>query len=140
MRRPPPCLAKIILANLLSTFNQELVLKTIDNNDFDKDEITVSGLTAEKAVKVNAPRVKECFLNVECELLWEHELVPGGQTVTIALKAVQIAMDSDHYDEGRLGRYGKTGYIYNVHSRQNPDTGEVYPECLGVLEIDTKSQ
>ena len=26
MRRPPPCLAKIILANLLSTFNQELVL------------------------------------------------------------------------------------------------------------------
>ena len=27
LRRPPPCLAKIILANLLSTFNQELVLK-----------------------------------------------------------------------------------------------------------------
>ena len=113
----------------------EKCLTTIENNDFDKDEITVSGLTAEKAVKVNAPRVKECFLNVECEFLWEHELVPNGQIVTIALKAVHITMDSDHYDEGKLGRYGETGYIYNVHSRQNPDTGDAYPECLGILKI-----
>ena len=127
---------KCCVLNFPSKDIYDKCLKTIDNNDFDKDEITASGLTAEKAVKVNAPRVKECFLNVECELLWEHELVPGGQTVTIALKAVQIAMDSDRYDESKLGRYGKTGYIYNVDSRQNPDTGEVYPECLGVLEIE----
>ena len=127
---------KCCVLNFPSKDIYDKCLKTIDNNDFDKDEITASGLTAEKAVKVNAPRVKECFLNVECELLWEHEIVPGGQTVTIALKAVQIAMDSDRYDESKLGRYGKTGYIYNVDSRQNPDTGEVYPECLGVLEIE----
>ena len=111
-------------------------LKTIDNNDFERDEITVSGLTAEKAVKVNAPRVKECFLNVECEYLWEHELIPDSNIVTVALKAVHVTMDSDHYDEGKLGRYGDTGYIYNVHSRNNPDTGEAYPETLGVLEIE----
>lgn len=126
---------KCCVLNFPSKDLYDKCLKTIDNNDFDKDEITVSGLTVEKAVKVNAPRVKECFLNVECEFLWEHELVPGGQIVTIALKAVHIAMDSDHYDESKLGRYGKTGYIYNIHSRQNPDTGEAYPECLGVLEI-----
>ena len=111
-------------------------LKTIDNNDFERDEITVSGLTAEKAVKVNAPRVKECFLNVECEYLWEHELIPDSNIVTVALKAVHVTMDSAHYDEGKLGRYGDTGYIYNVHSRNNPDTGEAYPETLGVLEIE----
>ena len=111
-------------------------LKTIDNNDFERDEITVSGLTAEKAVKVNAPRVKECFLNVECEYLWGHELIPDSNIVTVALKAVHVTMDSDHYDEGKLGRYGDTGYIYNVHSRNNPDTGEAYPETLGVLEIE----
>lgn len=33
----------------------------------------MSGLTTEKGVTVNAPRIKECFLNIECDLLWEHE-------------------------------------------------------------------
>ncbi len=50
-------------------------IKTIGNNEFETDEITASVLTAEKASKVNAPRIKECFLNMECEFLWEHELL-----------------------------------------------------------------
>jgi flavin reductase (DIM6/NTAB) family NADH-FMN oxidoreductase RutF len=49
-------------------------IKTIGNNEFETDEITASGLTADKSAKVNAPRIKECFLNIECEFLWEHEL------------------------------------------------------------------
>lgn len=32
--------------------------KTIGNNEFETDEITAAGLTAERAVKVNAPRIK----------------------------------------------------------------------------------
>lgn len=42
-----------------------------------------SGLTAEKALKVNAPRIKECFLNIEYEFLWEHELFEGSQEVAV---------------------------------------------------------
>lgn len=109
-------------------------LATIKNNDFDKDEITVSGLTAEKAVKVNAPRVKECFLNIECEFLWEHDQFENSANAVIALRAVNVAMDSDHYDESKLGRYGKTGYIYNMRGPQNPDTGEAGREGIGILE------
>jgi len=37
----------------------------LENNQFETDEITASGLTVEKAIKVNAPRIKECFLNIE---------------------------------------------------------------------------
>ena len=36
----------------------------------DEDEITAAGLTAVPASKVNAPLIKECFLNLECELEW----------------------------------------------------------------------
>jgi hypothetical protein len=43
-------------------------------------------------------------------------------------------MDSDYFDENKKGRYGKTGYIYNIHSPRNPETGEVFGTCLGVLE------
>ena len=105
-----------------------------NNNDFEKDEITVSGLTSEKAVKVNAPRVKECFLNIECEFLWEHDQFENSANAVMALRAVNVAMDSDYYDESKFGRYGRTGYIYNMRCPQNPDTGEAGREGLGILE------
>lgn len=109
--------------------------KTINNNEFETDEITASGLTTEKATSVNAPRIAECFLNIECEYLWEHELFPGSSSVAVALKAVRICMDSDHYDQNKLGRYGKTGYMYWINSPRNPETGAAEPEAFGALEV-----
>jgi hypothetical protein len=107
---------------------------TIKNNAFEDDEITKSGLTAEKAVTVSAPRIKECFLNIECEFLWEHEHFPGSRDVTVALKATHICMDTAKTDEAGPGRYGKTGYMYNIHSPRNVETGEATPDCFGALE------
>lgn len=110
-------------------------IKTIGNNQFETDEITASGLTAEKAVKVNAPRIKECFHNIECEFIWEHELFKGSRELTIALKAVNICMDSDRYDQSKLGRYGKTGYLFQIDGPTNPETGEITPDGAGALEL-----
>ena len=107
--------------------------ETIKNNGFDDDEITKSGLTAEKAVTVNAPRIKECFLNIECEYLWEHEHYKDSLFTTIALRATHICIDDTKLDEHKTGRYGKTGYMYNIHSPRNPETGEVTPDCYGAL-------
>jgi flavin reductase (DIM6/NTAB) family NADH-FMN oxidoreductase RutF len=107
---------------------------TIRNNGYEDDEITQSGLTIEPAQTVNAPRVAECFLNLECELLWEKEHFAGSRDVTICLQVKHTAMDSAYYDEDQKGRYGKTGYIYNIHSPRNPDTGQVYETSLGALE------
>jgi flavin reductase (DIM6/NTAB) family NADH-FMN oxidoreductase RutF len=107
---------------------------TIKNNGFEDDEITKSGLTAEKGLRVNAPRIKECFLNIECEYLWEHGLLADSRNTTIALKAVHICMDTDKTNEAGAGRYGKTGYMYNIHSPRDPATGEVTPDCFGALE------
>ncbi|MCL2700255.1 MAG: flavin reductase [Phycisphaerae bacterium] len=109
-------------------------IKTIGNNQFETDEIAAAGLTSEKAVKVNAPRIKECFLNIECEFLWEHELCKGSPDLTVALKAVHICMDSDRYDQHKLGRYGTTGYLYQIHCPTHPETGEITPMGQGTLE------
>jgi len=109
-------------------------IKTIGNNEFDTDEITAAGLTAEPAVKVNAPRIQECFLNIECEFLWEHEVCEGSQERTVALKAVHICMDSDRYDQSKLGRYGKTGYLFQIDQPTNPETGERADIPCGVIE------
>jgi len=114
----------------------EQCYRTIENNGLETDEITASGLTVEKAVKVNAPRIAECFLNIECEYLWEHELTPNNPSmVAIAVKAVHICMDSDYYNQDKLGRYGKTGYLYLANAPHNPDTGEIGEAGFASLEI-----
>lgn len=110
--------------------------KTIDNNQFETDEITASGLTAENAVRVNAPRIAECFLNIECEFLWEQSNFENSNNAVIGLKAVHISMDSDRYDHDVLGRYGKNGYIYNINSPRNPDTGEAVKDSIGIIKIN----
>jgi len=99
-------------------------IKTIGNNEFETNEITVAGLTAEKAEKVNAPRIKECFLNIECEFLEEHDFKLGNVGTMVTLKAVNICMDSGHYDQSKLGRYGKGGYLFQIDNPTNPETGE----------------
>jgi predicted nucleic-acid-binding Zn-ribbon protein len=119
----------------------ERCVKTIGNNDYETDEITAAGLTAEKAIKVNAPRIKECFLNLECEYAWEHGLFEnagffGYRDVTVALKIVNICMDGDRYDQSKLGRYGKTGYLYQIDQPTNPETGEKTPEMVGTLQVN----
>ena len=108
-------------------------MDTIKNNGFDTDEIAASGLTAEPSVRVNAPRIKECFLNMDCELEWEHDLTEDGTHATICLKVTGISMDDRRYNDGDLGRYGETGYLYNIHSPRNPETGETSDTYAGIL-------
>jgi len=107
---------------------------TIQNNDFEDDEIEKSGLTAEKSKTVEAPRIAECFLNIECDFLWKKDHFKGANDVVVCLKMKHIAMDEDYYDENKKGRYGKTGYIYNIHSPRNPEYGEIFDTDLGILK------
>ena len=84
-------------------------IKTIGNNQFEADEITAAGLTAENAMQVNAPRIQECFLQIECEYMWERALFDnagffGNHDVAIALKAVHIAMERECYVTAGRGR------------------------------------
>lgn len=107
---------------------------TIKNNGYDMDEITLSGLTAEPATKVNAPRIKECFLNLECEYVWQKELIPGGDHVVMCVKVVNVCMDEEHFDESKRGRYGETGYLYNIHSPRDPKTGKEEDTYVGIIQ------
>jgi flavin reductase (DIM6/NTAB) family NADH-FMN oxidoreductase RutF len=108
--------------------------ETIKNNDFDADEITSSGLTVEKSLKINAPIIKECFLNMECEYLWEKENVEGSNHVVMCVKVINISMDNEYFNENIKGRYGKDGYILNLHNPTNPETGKMEGDYIGIIE------
>ena len=110
--------------NFMSADFYDRCMATIQNNGFDEDEIAASGLTAEAASCVDAPRVKECFLNLECRFLWEKEIKEGSDHVLMCLEAVNVCIDEQYLDEDVQGRYGANGYLYNVHYPVNPEKFE----------------
>jgi hypothetical protein len=43
-------------------------------------------------------------------------------------------MNPEHIDEKTSGRYGKSGYIFNLHNPTNPETGKEEGSLVGVIE------
>lgn len=93
-------------------------MDTIKNNQYEADEITQSGLTVEKAEKVDAPMVAECFMNLECEYVWEKDIIPGDDHTMICLEVVNVHIDEQHLDN----RTEESGILYNIHHPINPET------------------
>ena len=109
-------------------------MDTVKNNSEDTDEITASGLTIEASKMVNAPRIKECFLNLECKLGWHKPLHTGSLHHVFAGEVVHVAVSSEHVKANSNGRYGDKGYIYNIHSPIDPTTGEQETARVGKIE------
>lgn len=104
------------------TFNR--CMRSIEHNSWDEDEIAACGLTAEPGKEVDAPRIAECPLNLECEVLWEHEAGPGSSDVTVCMRIVNIVVEPELY----------SGPLYNIRSRSNIETGEKNGPRVGVIE------
>lgn len=109
-------------------------LDTCRHNRYEDDEIAAAGLTAEAAGRINAPRIKECFLNLECEYVWEKEITPGSQSVVMCVRIVNVCMDEEYLNEAVKGRYGAGGYLYNMHSPTNPLDGRMEEDAIGILQ------
>lgn len=112
----------------------EKCMDTVANNSYDMDELSASNLHYRDGSKVKAPVVNECFLNLECEVEWEREIYEGSSHVALCVRIVNIWMDEAHYNSEKYGRYGETGYLYNVHSPLNPETGKREDTTVAVLK------
>ena len=49
-------------------------------------------------------------------------------------KIVGIHMDDERYNTEKLGRYGSTGYMYNIHRPIDPDTGNSTETQVGFID------
>ena len=105
--------------------------QTIQNNDYDADELAASGLSSKPAAKVNAPIADDCPLNLECEYVWEKEINENSDHVVLCVKVVNVHIDEKLYKEGR---YGEKGYLYNIHSPIDPESGRREDTSLGIVK------
>ena len=108
---------KAAVLNFMSPDLYEACMQTIRNNQFEADEITASGLTAEKASWVEAPMVTECFMNLECRYMWEKEIVPGDDHVMVCMEVIGGHIERDYLEN----RFGGKGVLYNIHYPMNPE-------------------
>lgn len=109
-------------------------MSTIQNNFYDKDELALAGLSYQSGSKVKAPVVDECFLNLECEVVWEKPLFEGSNHFIVCTRVVNVWFDEEHYNAEKLGRYDESGYLYNIRSTLNPETGEREPYRIAAIE------
>ena len=72
--------------------------------------------------------------------MWEREIKEGDHHVLMCLEAVNIAMDEERLDERKKGRYGETGYVYNVCGVVDPDNVGDQQDGLIVLNRITQEQ
>ena len=100
--------------------------ETIRLNTQDNDEITDSGFSIESPKCVQAPRIAECSINLECRLEWHRPLYENSPWHLFAGRVVHLGMEEDATAIDPVERMRILGLMYNVRGTVNPLTGEQY--------------
>lgn len=120
--------------NYPSLKNCHACFETIFKNGPENDEIQDAGFTIEPAQFVAAPRIAECFFNLECRLEWNRPIREGSRWQTLLARVVHVAVDESVMVPEPEERARRMGLMYNMRSNVNALTGEYYgPNTLGVL-------
>ncbi len=104
--------------NFLSAEYYDNLIDTITKNEYDEDEFAVGKFTEEKAKLINAPRIKESFLSLECKLKSESDLSGRGISTLVVGEVINAAIDEE-YAKGIDKKYTEKGFMFNIHAPKN---------------------
>lgn len=119
--------------NFPSAEHHAQCIQTIENNGMDNDEITDSGFTIEPSQVVDAPRIAECLINLECELEWEWPLSAESEWHVFAGRVVHLALNVAAFELDPERRMQTLSTMYNLRSTLDPLTGEAGPCSFPVI-------
>jgi flavin reductase (DIM6/NTAB) family NADH-FMN oxidoreductase RutF len=112
---------------------REQCMKTIEINGPENDEITDAGFTVEPASVIEAPRIAECLISLECKLKWQRPLFEGSRWHVFAGRVVHLAADDAAFELDPGKRLVRLDTMYNVRSTLDPLTGEAKPGGLALF-------
>jgi flavin reductase (DIM6/NTAB) family NADH-FMN oxidoreductase RutF len=119
--------------NFISPKYYDACIKTISDND-EADEFAIGGFTREASASIEAPRIKESFLSLECKYEMSADLSKAGTTALVVGKVIHIAADEE-YSKGMDNKYGRDGFMLNIHSPKDLLTGEGETSGIAVLDV-----
>jgi flavin reductase (DIM6/NTAB) family NADH-FMN oxidoreductase RutF len=120
--------------NYPSVQHDSACFETVAKNGIDNDEICDAGFTLEEARTVSAPRIAECFFNLECRMEWTRPIYPESAWQVLLGRVLHAAVDEEVMIPEPKARAARMGLMYNMRSNINPLNGEYYgPNTLGLL-------
>jgi flavin reductase (DIM6/NTAB) family NADH-FMN oxidoreductase RutF len=100
---------KQFVINFISYEHDPKCWETIKNNSEDADELAVAGFHVEKSTVVNAPRISEAFMSLECTLHSEQDLSGIGVTSLVIGRVCHAAVEEGFLNG--VDKYGKDGFM-----------------------------
>ena len=91
-------------------------------------------MTIEDSIIVDAPRIKECFLNLECRYEWHKPLYENSLWSLFAGKVLHVAIDEDRVHSGSGSRYGSNGFTLYLPPSKDIVTGQQESLWIGKTE------
>lgn len=120
--------------NFLNQNHLEKCWKSIKEHKYESDEIVSSGFTIEQSKSIKVPRIKESFLKLECEYVWEKELIPNSHNITICGKVKYVSVDEAFAQVITKDKYGRNSFMFNLHNPMNPFNGNYFGGGVGTIE------
>lgn len=106
---------RVFCVNFMAPAYLEACERTIAHNGEADDELAAAGLTEEPAVRIAAPRVREAFLCLECELTTTLDPSGLGQMQVLIGRTVHAAMEDTYR--------GVEGFMAYQYACDNPAEG-----------------
>lgn len=127
---------KDFCVNFLPLKYCDQLLQTIEQNGDCDNEFEVGKFAIEKSCCIEAPRIKESFLSLECKATQISDLSGGGVTAMIVGEVQNIAVDSAFASgDSRYNRYGENGFMYLIHAPQDLVSGDCGENAAAILDI-----
>ena len=98
-------------------------------------EFRTGGFTEEKAAAVNAPRIAEAFLTLECRKEKVLDLSGAGKTALVIGRVLHAAAE-EKFAHGLDDKYGPDGFMFNIHAPINLITGEGNRGGIGTIKLE----
>lgn len=124
----------VFCLNFLPLSAYEGLCKTILYNQEDLDEIQAGGFTLEPAATLDAPCIRESFLQLECTLEEAKDLSGAGITAMVTGRVRQVRVE-EAYAKELDRRYGPAGFMLLASAPQNLQTGQASPSRILTLNI-----
>ena len=124
----------VFCLNFLPLSAYEGLCKTILYNQEDLDEIQAGGFTLEPAATMDAPCIRESFLQMECTLEEAKDLSGAGITAMVTGRVQQVRLE-EAYARELDRRYGPAGFMLLASAPQNLQTGQASPSRILTLNV-----
>lgn len=124
----------VFCLNFLPLSYYDRLVQTIHHNEPETDEFAVGGFTQESCHTIQAPAIKEAFLNLECTLHNIQDLSGAGITAMVTGQ-VQHASVEQTYAQNWQKRCSEDGFMLLVPAPQNLVTGAPGQSALANLSV-----